>query len=164
MSIYYSYDGGLGAFTKQAKNSSYYYNSEAKLKPVRYVKGFKNAWKSIKSSIKKVYIYLHGGTGELYFDHEYLEYKKLKKYPKKKRLKKIYLLSCHGSSGEESVAKALYLATGKKARIYASKENVAYRIRISDERITYVPRYDETYIKKHGLHYFYLNPVKRCNF
>ena len=164
MSIYYAYSGGSGSFKVQANNSPYYYNSKAKIKGVKKTQDFKKAWNNINASqIKTLVLYLHGGEGVLYFRNGSIRVGEIKKL-KKKKIKTIYLISCKGARGKKSVAKALYERTGKKAKVYASKESVSFRIenrKDASRPIVYIPRYDKDYCDKYGKRYYFQNPVKR---
>ena len=166
MSIYYNKKET--GFSKQAKQSCYYLASNAKMKAVISISGFKKAWKSISKNIKTLYLYLHGGEGALYFYGETMYYGSIKKLNKKKKLKKIVLLSCKGGRGRgsSSVAKALYLATDKKAKVYASRESISYRTETRGRRIVYRPRYSSDYIKEYNRKHkkkisVFTNPIKR---
>ena len=93
-------------------------------------------------------------------------YGSIKKLNKKKKLKKIVLLSCKGGRGSSSVAKALYLATDKKAKVYASRESISYRTETRGRRIVYRPRYSSDYIKEYNRKHkkrisVFTNPIKR---
>ena len=68
--------------------------------------------------------------------------------------------------GSSSVAKALYLATDKKAKVYASRESISYRTETRGRRIVYRPRYSSDYIKEYNRKHkkkisVFTNPIKR---
>lgn len=102
-------------------------------------------WNGLNSSVKTLVLYLHGGEGVLYFFKSSISVKEIKKL-KKKKLNRIYLLSCKGARG---------------------KESVSYRrdsTRNLNRPCMYVPRYPEEYCKRYGYRYYFQNPVKRCYF
>ena len=70
----------------------------------------------------------------------------------------VYLLSCEGAAGKNSIAKAFH-KLAPNAWIYASKIGVSFR----KSAFGYKPRYPyKKYIKKTHLYHTYLmNPVKR---
>ena len=109
---------------------------------------------------------LLGGTGEIHLKGNSISSKVLKNYSKKKKLKKVYLLSCRGAKStkkKESVAKALYHLTGKKAKIYASKVKVSFSSVYTKNKTVFTPRYQLKYIAKHPSA-FGKNPIKRRKF
>ena len=166
LSAYYSCSKGSGSFTVQAKNSPYYFNYQAKFKAIVRKNDFIKMWNGLNSSIKTLVLYLHGGIGFLYFFKSSISAKEIKKL-KKKKLNRIYLLSCNGARGKESVARALFNRTGKGTQIYASMESVSYRrdsTRNQNRPCMYLPRYPEEYCKRYGYRYYFQNPVKRCYF
>ena len=70
----------------------------------------------------------------------------------------VYLLSCYGAAGKNSVAKAPH-KLAPKAQIYASKVGVSFRKTVTGYKSRYPYR---KYIKKtHKYYTYFMNPVKR---
>lgn len=109
---------------------------------------------------------MHGGPGILYFSGSHIRYSEIKSLPKKKKLKKITVLSCSGGAGSNSVAKGFYLATEKNAKTYACIDSVCYRTETRGRRVVYCPRYSKKYIDEYNRKHkkkisFLTNPIKK---
>ena len=120
-------------------------NNECIIKECIYAEEFVNVWNSLSNEkMEDLFLYIHGGKQKLCFKNSYIYHtvksKENKKKPKKERdyqfsnLKsinnifgKIYLNSCHGGTGESSVAATLSKkAPGRSVRAVVNG-NVYYR-------------------------------------
>lgn len=121
--IYYNNPGS--GFKEQALNSLHYNNKNVSMHSVISVADFKKAWNAMSGTIDSLYLYLHGGTGVLYFKGESLGIAGIKSLSAKK-VKKIHLYSCHGGDGKEgnNVAWAFAKLTG--ATVRACTGSVSY--------------------------------------
>ena len=123
-SIYYNNpDSG---FEKQAKNSPYYSSKKATFKSVISIKDFQDVWNAMSNSIDYLYLYLHGGKGELYFKNETMSMDQIKSLSSKKVKYRVYLLSCHGGDGKEGNNVAWALAKLTNAKVIACTGSVSY--------------------------------------
>lgn len=127
--IYYNNPGS--GFEDQAMNSPYY-NKKSKnvyMIGVTSNQDFINAWNSMSGTIDYVYLYLHGGTGTLYFKGESLNFSGTQSFKnlKSKNVRYgVYLLSCHGGDGKEGNNVAWMFAKLTNSRVYACTGSVSY--------------------------------------
>ena len=127
--IYYN-DHRRG-FKKQAMNSPYY---NSKSKSVRMVAvtsstDFIRAWNRMCGAIDNVYLYVHGGSGILYFKNNSISFKgthKFKKLKSKKVKGRIFLFSCNGGNGKEGNNVAWMFAKLTGTSVYACTGSVSY--------------------------------------
>ncbi len=127
--IYYNNPGS--GFKDQAMNSPYY---NKKSKNVYFIsvisnKNFINAWNSMSGTIDYVYLYIHGGTGVLYFKGETLGFKgkqSFKSLKTKKVNRGVYLFSCYGGAGKEGNNVAWMFAKLTSSKVYACTGSVSY--------------------------------------
>lgn len=87
------YNNSKSGFKTQAINSPYYKNNKVTMVGVGSSNDFINAWNKMSGSIDYVYLYLHGGTGVLYFRGETLGFSGSKNFKKlkSKQVKKLYI-------------------------------------------------------------------------
>ena len=158
-----AYDG-KHSLLRNAQHSCYYPDGGSSIRKVVYGQDFVREWNNLDKADKEVYLYVHGAESQLTFkDYSDLSLSDLKSLKRKKKIKKLFLLSCKGAAGgkKKSVAYNLYKKTGKRTKVYASRHSVSFRLVDTRIRTYYVPRYDKKYIEKHGIIYYYKNPVKR---
>ena len=122
------YDNPGSGFKDQAMNSPYY-NKNSKdvvMIAVTSVADFQKAWNNMSGTIDWVYLYLHGGTGVLYFKGESMSMSQIKALNSKSVKKRVYLFSCHGGDGKEgnNVAWAFSKLTGTS--VIACTGSVSY--------------------------------------
>ena len=106
-------------------NSPYFNIKSKKVKLISVISNqdFINAWNSMSGTIDYVYLYLHGGKGELYFKGESLGFSGTPSFSnlcaKSVRIS-VYLLSCKGGAGKEgnNVAWMFAKLTGSKVRAF----------------------------------------------
>ncbi len=124
--IYYNNSGS--GFKTQAMNSPYY-NKNSKdvvMIPVISIADFEKAWNGMSGKIDAIYLYLHGGTGVLYFKGETMYISRIKSLKTKGVNYRVYLLSCHGGDGKEGKNVAWALAKLTNTRVYACTGSVSY--------------------------------------
>ena len=127
--IYYNNPGS--GFKDQAMNSPYY---NKKSKNVYFIsvisnKNFINAWNSMSGTIDYVYLYIHGGSGVLYFKGEKLGFtgkQSFKSLKAKKVRRGVYLFSCYGGAGKEGNNVAWMFAKLTSSKVYACTGSVSY--------------------------------------
>ena len=119
--IYYNNPGS--DFATQAKNRIGV-GSNVVYKPVVSIKDFKDAWKNI-SGADVVYLYLHGGTGVLYFKGETMSISQINGLASKS-IKKVFLFSCYGGAGSEGKNVAWAIAKRANATVIACTGSVSY--------------------------------------
>ena len=112
------------------------------------------------------HLYAYCANNPINFNGQTMYYNSIKNLKKKKKLKKIYLLSCKGALGTKSVAHALYLASGKNASVYACVDSVCYRTSKQGRRVVYHPRYSLEYILEYNATHenqinMFTNPIKK---
>ena len=131
-SIYVIYYNNTGTgFKTQAVNSCYYNSNSKKVKLIPVISNldFINAWNSMDGTIDYVYLYLHGGTGKLYFKGETLSFsgtlsfKNLNSYTVKYG---VYLFSCHGGNGKAGNNVAWMFAKLTNTKVIACTGSVSY--------------------------------------
>lgn len=159
LSIYYNAKGK--SLKQQAIKSNYYKYKNAKFIGVSKIKGFKKKWNKISKRYRKVYLYLHGGKGKLYFKNETMKASAIKKMKKKKKIKKLVLVICKANKGSNSVAKAFH-KIAPKAKIYASNASVSFQYNWVKDK--YYPRYRLKTILKNYKKYAGKNPIHRIKF
>ena len=127
--IYYNNPGS--GFETQAMNSPYY-NKNSKdvyMIGVTSNQDFIDAWNSMSGTIDYVYLYLHGGTGILYFKGESLSFfgsQNFSDLNSKKVKKGVYLFSCHGGDGREGNNVAWMFSKLTISKVYACTGSVSY--------------------------------------
>ena len=161
LSIYYSYNGNGRSLRQQAIRSNYYDYQKAKYVGVGKIKEFKKGWNKISKRYKKVYLYLHGGTGKLHFSDGEMKVSAIKKLKKKRKIKKLVLIICKANKGGNSVAKAFH-KVAPKAKIYASNAKVSFEYKWVND--TYYPRYRFRTVLKNYRKYAGKNPIHRIKF
>ena len=134
---YYNRQKPSSKLTEQAWHSPYYRTENVSIRSVPDFSALKSAWNGIKSNVRKVFLFFHGRRGTLEFLNKTIHSNQItsgKGFKVKKKLKKVYLIICHGAVGDKkvksdniSVAKRFYDLTGKKANIYASKYYVNFK-------------------------------------
>lgn len=117
---------------------------------------------SNQKKYKKVFLFVHGTEGNLEFFGHSLSAKNIKKLKKKRFIKKLYILSCNGNRGKNSVSKAFH-KVAPKAKIYASNTGVSFSYFYSKKRNGWKPRYKKEIILKKP-YLIFANPVKRIKF
>lgn len=122
------YDG-KSSLKKQAKYSYYYnyYSNKVIAKYVKTVNDFVKAWNNM-NNVDDVFLYLHGGTGKLYFENESIDLEGLDKKLEKKTINgSVFLFSCKGGMGakNKSVAYELSIKT-YYSPVYALMVGVSY--------------------------------------
>ena len=122
------YNDLYSGFKDQAMNSPYY-NKNSKnvvMIAVKTVEDFKNAWKSMNGTIDYIYLYLHGGTGVLYFKGETMYASQIKALKSKKVKYRVYLFSCHGGDGKEGKNVAWAFSKLTSTSVIACTGSVSY--------------------------------------
>jgi len=123
--IYYNNPGS--GFSDQAMNSPYYSKKSkvVTMHSVISIADFEKAWNSMSGTINVLYLYLHGGPGCLYFKGETMSISAINRLASKK-VKRIYLFSCHGGAGKEGKNVAWALAKKTGAKVIACSGSVSY--------------------------------------
>lgn len=122
------YDNPGSGFKDQAMNSPYY-NKNSKdvvMIAVTSVADFKKAWNNMNGTIDLVYLYLHGGTGVLYFKGESMSMSQIKGLNSKSVKYRVYLFSCHGGDGKEGNNVAWAFAKLTSTSVIACTGSVSY--------------------------------------
>ena len=124
--IYYEDD-----FEKQAKNSPGYDsdNEDVIFIGVSTAQEFVDAWNSMEGEIDDVYLYVHGGKGELYFYKEDLGFSgeiSFNDLEDKTVDGMIFLLSCKGGKGKEGNNVAWMFAQKSSTSVRACTGGVSY--------------------------------------
>ncbi len=116
-------------FIKQGQNSGEYNRKNADIYYFSSDKDFIRKWNNLRGYMSKIYIYVHGGKGELYFYGKTLTVKGIRNKLKKKKVSTgVALYSCSGGSGKVGSNVAWAIAEkvpGKK--ILASEGSVSFR-------------------------------------
>ena len=122
------YNKKSSGFKDQAMNSPYYNknNKNVVIIAVRSIADFKKAWKGMSGTVDYIYLYLHGGTGVLYFDGETMNMSQIKKLSSKTVKYRVYLFSCHGGNGKEGNNVAWAIAKLTNTRVIAFTGSVSY--------------------------------------
>ena len=124
VAIYYNYPGT--DFKEQAYNSHNFKAKDADLIPVVSIKDFKSAWSSVSRNVEYLFLFLHGGTGRLYFKNETMTLDQIRKLPKRKVRRWVYLYSCYGGAGDESNNVAWAIAKLTDSKVSAFTKKVSY--------------------------------------
>lgn len=94
--VFYYNNPGSG-FKDQAMNSPYYNKNskDVEMIAVTSVEDFKKAWNNMSGTIDYIYLYLHGGTGVLYFKGESMSMSQIKALKSKsvRQLEKLFEVS-----------------------------------------------------------------------
>jgi len=100
--IYYNRPGH--GFYTQSHNSPYFSNSKTDFTGVISKKDFIDAWNNKTGArYTKIYLYLHGGSGKLYFANEDMSRSEVvSKLNYKSWHPLVYLFSCYGAAGGKS--------------------------------------------------------------
>ncbi|MGI6746448.1 MAG: RHS repeat-associated core domain-containing protein [Acutalibacteraceae bacterium] len=122
------YNNPDSGFADQAKNSQLYNNENITFTPFISIANFKKAWNALSGTIDKLYLYMHGGTGLLYFKGESMKITDINGLASK-TVKKIYLFSCYGGAGKEGNNVAWALAKKTGAQVIACTGSVSYNRR-----------------------------------
>ena len=106
--VVFCYDNPGSGFSEQVENSAYFDSNsdDVEIYYVTTTQEFIDSWNNMDDSdIDNLYLYLHGGEGDLYFKGETFSvsgYNSIESSLKQKDVKKtVYLFSCHGGEGEE---------------------------------------------------------------
>jgi hypothetical protein len=106
-----------------------YYDSKSKnvkMISVSSSSDFIDEWNKMQNAYK-VYLFLHGGNGELNFYYETILAETLYNKMKTKKVSKcVYLFSCKGGAGKKSNKLAYVFSKRSKTYVFASPVKVSY--------------------------------------
>ena len=113
---------------EQASKSVYYNYRSKNVKAYKTdtIKAFVDAWNKMKNPYR-VFLYLHGGSGELYFKNESIKSSNLYKKCNQISVKNgIYLFSCKGGAGSDKNKVANVFTRLAGTYVYALPVGVSY--------------------------------------
>jgi hypothetical protein len=117
------YNNPASGFATQAKNRIGVGKSPVYMSVIS-TSNFIKEWNRI-SDAQNVYLYLHGGTGKLYFKGETMG--SLSKLNYRTIKDRVFLFSCYGEAGKEDNNVAWALAKKTNARVIACTGSVSYQ-------------------------------------
>ena len=131
------YDSEETGFEDQAENSPYYTSGSEDVVMIGVTTNqeFIDAWNSIEGDVDNVYLYLHGGTGVLYFYNEELRFPNAENtssslsfgdLESKSINEGVYLFSCDGGKGDIGSNVAFMFAELADTKVRACTGHVSY--------------------------------------
>lgn len=126
--FYYYCEGSEHNLYSIAKNAIYYnyYSSNVIAFCITNFIDFVTSWNSMNNA-DKVYLFLHGGKGKLYFKDEKINADKIYKACNFVHVDtRVYLFSCHGGSGKKGNNVANVMAKLSENEVYALPTGVSY--------------------------------------
>ena len=125
------YTGTENNFDTQAFGSPYYDKSSKNviMIGVTSANDFISGWNGMVGSVDYIYLYLHGGPGELYFLRESMGFSGNKTFDSlnnKTVNGKLFLFSCHGGKGDEGNNVAWMFAKKTGATVRANVGGVSF--------------------------------------
>ena len=154
--VFYYNDSKKG-FSMQAMNSPYFdiKSNDVKMIGVNSSEDFINSWNAMEYNVKDVYLYLHGGTGALYFKGNSITYNgkcSFSQMQKKHVEGKVNLFSCDGGHMKKGKSVATTLAKLTGTKVLANSGHVSYMNVFGKyyARSSFTPKYFGTWMNYSG--------------